>query len=81
MVLYVYGEEKMITKTFPPHTNKLLLIAVFLLVFSLFTPLFQSSYMIVVGIISSALAVIIAVFLWMRSEWEYIGWDDPLFPE
>ncbi len=71
----------MIIKNYPNNTNKLLSVAIILLVFSLFTPLFGTTSMILLGIISSVLAAIIATFLWVRSHWEYNDWDNPLFPE
>ena len=73
--------KRMIIKTFSPNTNKLLLISISLLVFSLFTLLIKNPYMIWLGIISGGLAVIIAALSWTRSNWEYVGWDDPLFPD
>ncbi|KKN40878.1 hypothetical protein LCGC14_0729000 [marine sediment metagenome] len=70
-----------IIKIYSDNVNRLLVVSIFLLIFSLFAILSQTPYIVLFGGILSVLAVILAAFSWTQSNWEYVGLDDPLFPD
>ncbi len=63
------------------HADKGFISSIILIILGSLAVLTKTPSMIIFGSILTALAIVSTAFFYTKGNWEYVGWDDPLFPD